>query len=257
MSASEVHALFPASRKPDREDPLLDGDATELLESADTLEGLPAKVAFYFSSDRLTLVNVHVSGLAISHKFVDDLGKSLDGRYGRSLPCDWMVYGGSKGCVWPSAQVAVTMSASVPSEVSIPAARLPASQNSLSLHYYSSDDYFRKAGAFVVGRALDLSSFNNSTGPRRRPEARTPEQYGFTRIDFDGEWARFVEEDLGWEMDLKLIRREGDVLLVCFKDQARNGGSYATEDALELRRNDAGLYAARSAPATASCPTKR
>jgi hypothetical protein len=107
-----------------------------------------------------------------------------------------------------------------------------------------------------VIRKLDLSSFANSTGPRRVPGKRTPEQYGFTKIEARNGVAYLTEPDGEWSLSLWLIGQQPGHVLVCFEDQALNGGAYDAESVLDLSLDADELYKAKERPATAACPAR-
>jgi hypothetical protein len=111
--------------------------------------------------------------------------------------------------------------------------------------------------AVTVARNLDLTSFANSVGPRRRPGARLPAEYGFTQVDGDDSLAVLSERDRSWELSVELISRDGDNVVICFGDTARNGGSYHVQEALALHKGLDGVYRAlEDRPSIPSCPTR-
>jgi hypothetical protein len=110
----------------------------------------------------------------------------------------------------------------------------------------------------MVARNLDLTSFQNSVGPRRRAGKKTPEDYGFIRIDQVGSLATMTEKDGSWEITVTLISNDGPDATICFTDTALNGGSYRAQAALTVHRDlRDGLYRALpDRPVVPSCPAK-
>ena len=111
--------------------------------------------------------------------------------------------------------------------------------------------------AATVARNLDLTSFPNSTGPRRKAGARTPADYGFTVVDADGSLAVLSEKDRSWEISVTLISQDHGDAIVCFGDDARNGGAYHAQAPLTLRHGEDGLYRPLpERPQIPTCPAK-
>jgi hypothetical protein len=109
--------------------------------------------------------------------------------------------------------------------------------------------------AAVIGARLDLGSFANSTGPRRQPGRKTPYDYGFSQVSIADGWASFVSPTLGWRLGVRVLKKEPGRTLVCFVDEAKNGGSYFHQTALILTRAPGQFYRATPAPPTRACPT--
>ncbi len=92
--------------------------------------------------------------------------------------------------------------------------------------------------AKFVFEHLDLSSFRNSTGPRRRAGQRffkdlgvRPSQVSATEASTDGEW-RFSVRILG----KRDYNKDGvEEVLICFSDVAQQGGSYLTRSSYILQ----------------------
>jgi hypothetical protein len=86
--------------------------------------------------------------------------------------------------------------------------------------------------AKFVFEHLDISSFRNSTGPRRRTGQRTSKDLGVrpNRVS-DVEAA---SDDNEWLYSVRILGRAdynkdgAQEVLICFQDMARDGGSYAT-----------------------------
>ena len=90
--------------------------------------------------------------------------------------------------------------------------------------------------ARFVFEHLDLSSFRNSTGPRRKTGQRTFKDLNIspTRVT-DTEAA----SDDDWLYSIQVLgKRERDGIqevMICFRDIAQNGGSYSSVDHYVLR----------------------
>ena len=112
-----------------------------------------------------------------------------------------------------------------------------------------------KKTALLLKR-LDLASFRNSTGPRRKVGKRTPEQYGFVKSSVRNQAAVLTEADGSWAISLSIIGEKLGHNLVCFEDEAENGGQYATKQVLDLTLGQDGLYEAKEQAATADCPAR-
>ncbi|WP_420455887.1 hypothetical protein [Rubrivirga sp.] len=104
---------------------------------------------------------------------------------------------------------------------------------------------------------LDLSSFRNSTGPRREPSQRTLADLGVAVTQAGGDRAEARSDS--WLYALTVLARsdangdgEPDVSL-CFEDRALNSGSYDTRTALLVQRVGGRWVALRFEP-TAECP---
>jgi hypothetical protein len=115
-------------------------------------------------------------------------------------------------------------------------------------------------GAEEVLARLDLTSFPNSTGPRHLQGPATPAAAGFSEAS-SGEngWAfRTIPGDGtgGWQLGLRVLETNGEAVVVCFTDIARNGGSYFVQTALTLTPTADG-YTARPGPERADCPEWR
>lgn len=91
--------------------------------------------------------------------------------------------------------------------------------------------------AAFIFRNLDLSTFRNSTGPKRTDETSFPE-LGISMTSATPDIAEHNGPD--WLYRLEILRRQdfnGDgyeEVAVCFSDFAQNGGSYATRTPLTL-----------------------
>jgi hypothetical protein len=85
-----------------------------------------------------------------------------------------------------------------------------------------------------VAELLDLTSFPNSTGPRREGALRTFRDFGFSDVERDGDSIRAFEGGRTWMIALTVLERNDERLLLCVVDQALNGGSYFAVAAVEV-----------------------
>ena len=115
----------------------------------------------------------------------------------------------------------------------------------------------RVLSAAMVARTLDLTTFDNSTSPRRKAGHRTPADYGFTIVDGDRSLALLSPKDRTWELSVELISQSGDEVIICFGDNARDGGTYHVQQPIALHHELNGLYRALpDRPPVPSCPAK-
>lgn len=96
--------------------------------------------------------------------------------------------------------------------------------------------------AAEVLHGLDLTSFRNSTGPRREVGLRRPVDWAFSGLSIAGGQASLERPKDGWTISLEILRTTSDGVIACFNDQARNGGSYSAQTALHIVRDDVGGY---------------
>lgn len=83
---------------------------------------------------------------------------------------------------------------------------------------------------------LDLNSFPNSTGARRRVSAHVPADYGFTKIEgFPDGWVQFSQADDSWHIGALLLQRSQKTATLCFTDSAGADGTYRSTQVLEVR----------------------
>lgn len=99
-----------------------------------------------------------------------------------------------------------------------------------------------------VARKLDVTSFPNSTGPRRKEGLRTLADYGFTTATRDGNAAVFELADKSWTFRVSLIDRSDKALKLCILDRALGGGSYFSVKPIEVAPGKDGLYRATGNP---------
>lgn len=115
---------------------------------------------------------------------------------------------------------------------------------------------------FVFAR-LDLTTFRNSTGPKREPGQRFFSDLGIRPTEISEAAATHDGEDWLYSV-LVLGRRDfnGDgfeEVAICFNDKAQNGGTYNTQKPLLLqlfgRRAVALDFEIDTAPEAGTCPT--
>lgn len=92
---------------------------------------------------------------------------------------------------------------------------------------------------------LDLTSFPNSTGPRRASGKKTFSDYGFAVIKKDLRSAHLEMGPHEWEMSFDVLSRVDNRMTICLRDRARNGGSYNTVSALSLSKSPEGMWMAK------------
>lgn len=103
-------------------------------------------------------------------------------------------------------------------------------------------------------RRLDLTSFPNSTGPRRASGKRTPEDYGFIETDRGKSGVTMTSRDGGWLMSFTVLATSVKGIDVCFRDQAlqqradRIRPSYDAMSSLRLARGADGYWSALASP---------
>lgn len=92
----------------------------------------------------------------------------------------------------------------------------------------------RNAGGRRMLQALDVTSFDNATGPRRRPGLRTLADYGFTRIEsFDDGWAYASQVDGSWTIGVLVLDDGPDRKLLCVTESANRQGTYRSTAVVE------------------------
>lgn len=102
-----------------------------------------------------------------------------------------------------------------------------------------------------VARRLDMTTFPNSMGPRRRPGARTLRDYGFTRIEQNGPNAiSLFEANSRWVFYIKVLSWSGREGILCIGDKAMLGGTYFVIEPLEVEEGPNGLLRATGRPVT-------
>lgn len=95
--------------------------------------------------------------------------------------------------------------------------------------------------AAEVLQGLDMTSFRNSTGPRRVEGWRRPADWSFSELTVaDGRASLARPGD--WIISLRILRTTPEGLLACFSDRAQNGGSYSAQQAVRIVPDDADGY---------------
>lgn len=103
-------------------------------------------------------------------------------------------------------------------------------------------------------RRLDLTSFRNSTGPRRAAGKRTLADYGFSKTRRSNQGATMTSLDGGWMMSFQILTTSDAVVDVCFRDRAlqrqtdRVRPSYDATSALRITKATKGYWTARTSP---------
>lgn len=100
---------------------------------------------------------------------------------------------------------------------------------------------------------LDVTSFNNSFGPRREKNKVTLRDYGASKSKFDDKKVVVSSEDDSWKYTITLLDGKAVQTEICFEDQAFNGGSYHSQEALSLNVDKSGFLKA-SAMKNDACP---
>ena len=93
-----------------------------------------------------------------------------------------------------------------------------------------------------IAERLDVTSFPNSTGPRREDGLFTLADYGFTDVAVDGQTVRFTDPEDGWVFTVTVLAGRKGRLWLCVADKAGNGGSYDTVKAIEVVEGATGLW---------------
>jgi hypothetical protein len=93
---------------------------------------------------------------------------------------------------------------------------------------------------------LDMTSFPNSLNNAGGPGRRTLRQLGRHRFAWSEGSLEVTEADGSWIRMFRPLRGPRGRIRLCFTDQAQNGGTYLTSDAIELSPGPGGLYRART-----------
>ena len=114
-------------------------------------------------------------------------------------------------------------------------------------------DYSNRA--YEVVAQLDVLSFRSSIRPRALAGQHTLDHYGF--IDFvktaDGKGLEAMRSDAGWYWALKVLSETDGQLLLCIRDEARNGGTYHSEFQVAVRPREDGLFHAEGEQVSGRC----
>ncbi|WP_279606403.1 hypothetical protein [Sphingobium yanoikuyae] len=89
---------------------------------------------------------------------------------------------------------------------------------------------------------LDLTSFPNSTGPRRASGKKTFSDYGFFVIRKNRLSASMEMGPHEWAMSFDVLSMTDSQITICFRDRAQNGGSYNAISALSLSKSPEGMW---------------
>ncbi|MDH4745182.1 hypothetical protein OMP43_14270 [Sphingomonas sp. CBMAI 2297] len=104
------------------------------------------------------------------------------------------------------------------------------------------------ADPVAVATKLDITSFPNSTGPRRKEGLRTFADYGFTSVARDGNAAVLDAADKSWTFRVSILDRGDKAMKLCILDRALNGGSYFSVKPIEVTQGKDGLFRATGNP---------
>ncbi|MBB4097720.1 hypothetical protein [Sphingomonas kyeonggiensis] len=99
-----------------------------------------------------------------------------------------------------------------------------------------------------IATKLDVTSFANSLGPRRKEGLHTFADYGFTQVARDGNAAVFELADKSWTFRVTLLDRSDKTMKLCILDRALNGGSYFSVKPIEVAPGKDGLLRATGNP---------
>ena len=103
-------------------------------------------------------------------------------------------------------------------------------------------DHPPRLSASEAAARLDVASFPNSLRPRQRPDLKTLAQNGFTVVIPVKGGVEVYEPDRSWLFGVRVLDSDADGGgVLCILDQARNGGTYVAQDAVEVRRGSDGL----------------
>ena len=102
-----------------------------------------------------------------------------------------------------------------------------------------------RTGATAILQHLDLDTFPNSTGPRRRRLLHTPADYGFSKLErFDDGWTQISEPDDGWHLSAFLLDRGKASATICFVDAGGRGATYRATQVLRVKLGGNARWAA-------------
>lgn len=107
----------------------------------------------------------------------------------------------------------------------------------------SAADTARNASGREMLQRLDITSFDNSTGPRRRPGLKTLADYGLTRNEsFDDGWSYASQVDGSWMVGVLVLDDAPDRKLLCVTDSATGSGTYRATTVVEAVPAGEGLW---------------
>ena len=106
---------------------------------------------------------------------------------------------------------------------------------------------WRTSDLLYIARDLDVTSFPNSIARRRRPDAKTLRQYGYTVTAKPG-MVEFNLDDGSWYFAVEMIRDRGDIKELCVSDRAMNPGTYSRRTRVKVKRGAKGYYEAVEPP---------
>lgn len=110
---------------------------------------------------------------------------------------------------------------------------------------------------FIV-KNLDVTSFPSSIGPRRAPGKTHFADYNIEPKTVTESDAELAEKSGGWRFYFKVLKIDGTNVTVCFTDQAMDGGTYHTVNAMTLQlTKDGRLKGSSKKIKHADCPEYR
>lgn len=107
---------------------------------------------------------------------------------------------------------------------------------------------WRTTDLLYIARDLDVTSFPNSIGPSRRPDAKTLGQYGYTQVTARPGMVEFTLADGSWYFAVEMIQDRGDIKELCVSDRAMNLGTYNARTRVKVKRGAKGYYEAIEPP---------
>jgi hypothetical protein len=110
--------------------------------------------------------------------------------------------------------------------------------------------------AAEVARRLDVTSFPNSIGPRRRPGARTLRDYEYTRVEIQSrDEVSLYRVRPDWLFSIRILSRSGRKTILCIQDKTLSLGTYDVAKPLEVQEGSDGLLRATGRRVkAAACP---
>jgi hypothetical protein len=106
-----------------------------------------------------------------------------------------------------------------------------------------------------IVKNLDLTSFPNSTGPRRLPGKTTLADYGFVKVVPDNAETSVYQRDRSWVMSFRIISEDAHSVRICFHDRGLSqpnslvAPSYNATSALLISKSPRGPWKAAQVPA--------
>lgn len=109
--------------------------------------------------------------------------------------------------------------------------------------------------ALTTAQHLDVLSFPNSMYARKRPGARTPGDYGFTRIERAEGGVRLLDPTRQWVFGVKIVEDDGGIKVLCIQDEAVSNGRFFSQSTIEVKLGRDGLFHGTGrTPQSDQCP---